>query len=74
MARPSRRTPIARPAAPVPPVPLPALAWTLLVALAAGFALLLVSYPIYDTDMWQHLLVGKVIWTQPKYDRCMWQQ
>jgi hypothetical protein len=49
------------PAAPAPP--LPRAAWVLLVALAAGILVALVSYPIYDTDLWQHLLVGKVIWT-----------
>ncbi len=49
--------------APPPAPPLPRAAWALLVALTAALLMALVSYPIYDTDLWQHLLVGKVIWT-----------
>lgn len=56
----------ARPPVPEPEPALPALppaAWALLVAVAAAMTLLLVTYPVYDSDIWQHLLVGKVIWS-----------
>jgi hypothetical protein len=54
---------------PVRPVALPAaplLHPALLLALAAVAACLLtdVTFQMTDTDFWEHLLVGKVIWTQ----------
>src|SRR5689334_10535233 len=54
----------AAPAAAVGPPPLPLRhPATLVAALAlAVCALISVSYPIFDPDIWQHLLVGKVIW------------
>ncbi len=60
-----RAAPAPRPARPaLPPLPLAHPA-TLVVALAAAAALVLsVSFRIMDTDFWQHLLVGKAIWTR----------
>ena len=50
---------------PAPPMPpLPRAAWVLLIMLTAAALMALTCYPIYDTDLWQHLLVGKVMWTQ----------
>src|SRR6185436_15426640 len=69
MSRPSRpkSTPAraTRPAeaarrAPLPP--LPGALRLVLVAIAAGLGLLLVSYPFYDPDVWQHLRVGRALW------------
>ncbi|HET7224995.1 MAG TPA: tetratricopeptide repeat protein [Candidatus Eisenbacteria bacterium] len=60
-------------AEPLPPLPLshPAL-W--LVALAALTGVMLsVTTPLWDPDVWQHLLVGKVIWAQHAIPRVqMW--
>lgn len=57
------RTP-RREVAPLPPLPLahPAM----LVAMLAGLVavLLSVTTPLWDPDVWQHLLVGKVIWAR----------
>ena len=68
MARTKAQAPSRVPAPPlplVPPVPpLPRAAWVLLITLAAAALMALTCYPIYDTDLWQHLLVGKVMWTQ----------
>lgn len=54
--------------APVPATALPALppghpATILALVVAAGAILLSVTIPLFDTDLWQHLLVGKAIWT-----------
>jgi hypothetical protein len=37
----------------------------MLASLAVAFVCVMVSvtYPIFDTDLWQHLLVGKAMWT-----------
>ena len=49
--------------APVPPLPaLPRGALAAALVVAALCALAAVTTPIHDTDLWQHLLVGKVIW------------
>jgi hypothetical protein len=65
--RPGPRRPQAagpRPApAPVPPVPLGHPAHLFALALAIVVVLISTSSRIYDTDLWQHLLVGKAIWT-----------
>jgi hypothetical protein len=45
---------------PAPPAPRTALAAATLVAFAA--VLLSVTYRLFETDFWQHLLVGKAIW------------
>lgn len=39
------------------------------VVLAAFCALVSVTYPIFDTDLWQHLAVGKAIWTLHRVPR-----
>jgi hypothetical protein len=38
------------------------LPYALALCVAAACALAAVTFAIYDTDVWQHLLVGKVIW------------
>jgi hypothetical protein len=52
----------ARPALPAPAPPLPAWAWAAALAVAATAVLLAVTYRLDDRDVWQHLLVGRVIW------------
>lgn len=67
---PARRRPGSRragtPAAWVPLEPVPLRHPAHLLALTVVIAAVLISTcsRIYDTDLWQHLLVGKVIWTQ----------
>lgn len=64
-ASPRRSAPRARPAprrGAGPPPPLAPWARGLLAALAAVLAVLLVSYAIYDPDLWQHLRVGRALW------------
>lgn len=46
----------------VPLVPLPGTLRAALLVLAAGLALALVTHPIYDPDLWQHLRVGRALW------------
>src|SRR5207253_2008418 len=45
--------------------PLPATHPAVLVAAlaAAASTVISVTYPIYDPDLWQHLLVGRAMWT-----------
>jgi Tetratricopeptide repeat len=58
----SRRT-SAAPAAPrAAPVPLSHPALLLAGALAAACVVITVSFKLWETDFWQHLLVGKAIW------------
>ena len=64
MPKPARRARPSRAVAAPPLEALPPAAWAAITVLAAVLALLFVTFPIYDTDLWQHLLVGKVIWTQ----------
>ncbi len=45
-----------------PPLPLSP-AWWVAAAVAAVVILISVTVPIFDTDLWQHLTVGKAIWT-----------
>ncbi|MBI5709906.1 MAG: hypothetical protein HZC42_06320 [Candidatus Eisenbacteria bacterium] len=54
----------ARPPAPAAPPPLPPAHPAALAALlvAAACVALSVSYTLYDTDLWQHLTVGRSIW------------
>lgn len=44
------------------PLPLRSPATILVAIVAAACALFSVTFQIYDTDFWQHLLVGRVIW------------
>ncbi|MFN8589512.1 MAG: hypothetical protein U0704_17100 [Candidatus Eisenbacteria bacterium] len=55
-----RRTPASSDAP--PPAAWPRAWWVVWATLAAGVMALAVTYPIFDADLWQHLLVGKVIW------------
>ena len=63
-----RRRPPARPSrarsrrGPAPPVPLRHPAALLSLAVAVTCLLVSVTTRLYDTDLWQHLLVGNVIW------------
>lgn len=45
------------------PSPLAGAPFLLAVLVAAGCLVVSVSFVLYDTDAWQHLLVGKAIWT-----------
>src|SRR5262249_29442133 len=69
MSRPTRRPDSRAPRRTVPrPVAaaasLPRAAWVALATLAVRLALLLVTFPFHDKDLWQHLEVGRVIWAQ----------
>ena len=57
MAGPRNRSPAAS-----PPVPLAHPAMLAAVAATAAVALLSVTFRIFDTAFWQHLLVGRTIW------------
>ena len=53
-------------AIPPPPAPAPSArhpAFVIAALIAAGCIASLVSFLLYDTDMWQHLAVGRAIWT-----------
>src|SRR5262249_5822335 len=64
------RAPVRRPVAPhaapgpfpTPPISPPA--WVAAVAITAAAILFSVTFPIFDTDQWQHLAVGRVIWAR----------
>jgi len=44
-----------------------------LVALAVGLGLALITFPVFDPDLWQHLRVGKLIWeTRSIPDTQLW--
>jgi len=59
------RAPAERPRlAPIPPLPLAHPATLFVALLAAAGIALSVSFQLQDTDFWQHLLVGKSIWTE----------
>lgn len=60
--RTTRKKPAASRREPLPPLGGPAA--VALGLLAAAGIVLTVTFRLYDTDMWQHLLVGKVIWTR----------
>src|SRR5512144_2666367 len=64
MARASGRTRAAR--APrveaTPPVPLAHPAMLIAVLAVAAIVVLVISFRIFDTDFWQHLLIGRFIW------------
>ena len=63
MARASRPASPARAAAIAPALPpLPVAVTAALAAFVGAAILLTVTFPIYDGDVWQHLLVGKAIW------------
>ncbi len=74
MAHPSRagagrrshpgRPPVASPVPALPPLAVTHPAWILVAAVAAAFCLIAVAYPLSTPDIWQHLLVGKVMWLQ----------
>ena len=53
------------PAAAAPPIPPPLMSrgpLAVAAAVAALCALAACTFPIYDTDIWQHLVVGREIW------------
>ena len=52
-----------RPPAPAPPLPLTHPAMLAAVLAAAATLVLAVTFPLADTDFWQHLAVGRVIWS-----------
>lgn len=56
------RTPAPAGTGPPPLAPLAPGARVALIALAAGIAAAMVSYAIYDPDLWQHLRVGRALW------------
>src|SRR5262245_25134193 len=51
-------------ATPLPPVSSAHPAMLLVLALLAASALLGATFQMMDTDVWQHLAVGRVIWTE----------
>ena len=53
----------AEPPRPAPELPLAHPAHLLALLVAAGCVLFSVSYKILDSDLWQHLTVGRAIWT-----------
>ena len=64
-ARPARGGPrpaVASPVPPAPPVPLGHPAMIAALAVTAACVIVSVSFVLYDTDFWHHLLVGRVIW------------
>lgn len=61
MKRSAVRAPVVSPIA--KPQPLAPAQWAVLVTIAAVLACLGVSYRLYDPDLWQHLAVGRAIWT-----------
>jgi hypothetical protein len=65
------------PARPEPPAaaalpPLPLAVWAPLAAVVGAALLGLVSFAIYDPDVWQHLLVGSVIWKLHAIPHVQW--
>jgi hypothetical protein len=63
-----RARPVAPPAlAPTPPLPLAA-RWIAIVAAAAAI-LAVVSFPLADPDLWEHLRVGRAIWESHSLER-----
>ena len=64
MTRAEKQTPTRRAVRgePAPPVPLSHPAMLIAVLAVAATVLFAVTYEIFDTDFWQHLLIGRFIW------------
>ncbi len=57
------RSPVQAPSGPAPVLSLRHPAVLSAVLVAAALVLVSVTYLIYDTDIWQHLTVGRAVWT-----------